>query len=175
MLAKNIEKEIIRVLKTGEQQSKAVSETSYSTQPNRVREANRGEIGDGYRRPHLQTQNGNEQHHGHSTYRGHRYQRHPDHHASYSRYPPRHNDRNEGHYSRNDERRFYRDGDREDDRQYYRRDYNKDNQRHQSQTTFSGRDYLDDRFDESENRYRYSDSGDYYRNDRRRRLSEHSY
>ena len=44
VLAKNIEKEIIRVLKTGEQQSKAVSETSYSTQPNCVREANRREI-----------------------------------------------------------------------------------------------------------------------------------
>ena len=177
VFADNLEKEIVRVLKSEEQQLETEAENT--AQLSRSRDMNTGNRnhrsyqlahnGDGqYNQQHKYPEERDQRR---NTYRGNQPRMHPDSNG-FSGYPSRKDDRdNERQYYRNhnrgNERNYYRDDYRDNDRQHYRSGYNKDNQGIDSYRIISNGNYPSERFNDRDDKYLgdiYFDKDDYYYN-----------
>ena len=189
VFAENLEKEIIRVLKKGEQRLQTGSETPHYTQHNGSRDTNGlekyNERGDRNQRPFTPMNNGNGQYrrqHYHPEGREQRYSIDRGYqplmyqgNRGLSGYPSRNDNRDTGrqyyrNYDRGDERNYNRNDHRDNDEQYYRSRYNKDKLCYDTKRHFNSGYYSRERFDERDDRFvgdRYSYDDDYYYGKRR--------
>ena len=186
VFAENLEKEISRVLKKGEQRLQTGSETQHYTQYNGGKDTNGldkyNERGDRNQRPYTPMNNGNGQYRQQHYYPEGRDQRYsidrryqPRAYPGYrglSGHPSRNDNRDTGrqfyrNYDRGDERNYNRNDHRDNDGQYYRGGYNKDKRGYYTQKTLNSGYYSRERFDERFVGDRYSYVDDYYYGRRR--------